>query len=190
MSTMNVRYLIGRWVTNRRAPAPGSQWIDAEQARARYEAGEKFLVLDAERVDDSGRPHPQWIISFGTGVPSAVRVQFYDRHGRLWNLVDYEPIQGRLWRSTTVSYVYRDDEKFYMQSDSTQIEHLTVKPDGTGFTEFRNKVEGWTERADIKDATVDACWLDRPQFGDWANLSDPYFGVPGLTGSGPTHLAG
>lgn len=170
-------YVVGGWVPNARAPRPISRFVDPDEARARYEATNEVLVIDALTRSADGRPRPRWVLGFGAS--GGARAQFFDALNRLVTIVDYSAIDGRLFRQFTTVYAYPDEERYYRQSQAVHVGSLRLDPDGTGHESRADKVEGHVETGDVRDASVSACWTDRPAFGQWADLTDPEFGLSG-----------
>ena len=70
-------------------------------------------TVDAADIGTDGLPWPRWVIEF---AGSDARVRFLDRHTALWRRVDYEAVDGRLWRKATYDYTYPDESRRWEHS--------------------------------------------------------------------------
>ena len=171
-----------RWVSKVRKPFPGHRWLSVDEARAAYESGSKIEVVDAVERDTEGNPRPRWVI--GLGISGRVRVQFFTPGGSVWQLTDYDSIDGRLWRWITDTFVYPDQEAFYIQPQAVTKITAKFRPDGTGTVSFDER-DGMVNTARMTGSPVEGFWLDRPRFGDWADLTNPDYGRPPETEAEP-----
>lgn len=169
-----VRYTT-RWVSKVRKPFPGHRWLTDEEARAAFEAGSGLDVVDAVTTDGEDNPVPRWVL--GIGASGRIRAQFFTPGGAVWRSIDYDSIDGRLWRWICVTYVYPDQDTRYRLAEATRVIEERFLPDRTGSVQFDER-DGLLNTATFTDAPVDGFWLDRPAFGDWTNLADPDYGVP------------
>jgi hypothetical protein len=155
----------------------GHRWLDVDEARGRYDVShERIEVVEASRRDHLDRPVPAWTIYLRRDV--GARVQFYTDAGSTWRLIDYDLIDGRLWRSVTADYIYADDDRRHDFFEATQKVTSKFGPDGTGTIDIDDKSEPEVARARLSDAPVSGFWLDWPPFGQWDELSDPEYGIP------------
>lgn len=155
----------------------GHRWLEVDEARARYDVSHEHIeVVEASRRDHLDRPVPKWTISLTPGI--GARVQFYTDAGSIWRLIDYDVIDGRLWRWITADYIYPDDDRRHNFRDATQMVTSEFRPDGTGTIDIDDKSQPEVARARLTDAPVNGFWLDWPTFGDWEHLNDPEYGIP------------
>lgn len=172
-----VRYT-GRWNRLLMKPFAGYDWLDAGEARKLYEQrpGPGVIVVGGTQSQGPETFIARWVIGFGTS--SGVRVQFFNEHGTLWRLVDYNGVDGRLWRWITEDYVYSDDARKWAQREALLNVKATVEPDGDGFATTIDKTDPDEPRpirstTPFQNAARASYWVDRPTFGDWAALADP-----------------
>lgn len=161
------------WNAVTRRPDPDHRWLNASAARQLYESHHGIDVIDAAVTDASDVPWPRWAIEF-TG--SEARVRFLDQHTALWRQVDYYAVDDRLWRHGTYDFTYPDDSKRWEQSDLMLKVESVVRPDGTGSLTILDKTEckpGTQLVSQYSGRAINAYWIDRPEFGDWAALTDP-----------------
>ena len=168
--TTEVRYTT-QWNPMTRRPIAGHEWLDQASARALFEAGGDLNVVDAARTDDDGLPQPRWLL--GIGSSGRIRAQFFDEHGSVVRLVDYDRVDGRLWRWVTVDYTYPTDSERHNLSDVTVETEAAVRPDGHGHLSTENATTGQESRLQFSDGGRDEYWVPVPEFGDWAALSKP-----------------
>lgn len=168
----------GGWSSDTRLPFPGVGWYDEAKARSIYEQRSELLsVVDAhERLDDD-RPRQRWVV--GASASGGFRSSFFTPAGTLYRQIDYIERDGRLWRETTLDYRYPDDENFYLNGlESLGHTIARFQPDGSGTVLYVESGNPVGEELQLRDAPVSGFWLDRPEFGDWSQLSDPTYGVP------------
>jgi len=160
------------WSQKTRVPPPEVGWLDQEQARAQFGKGD-LQVVDAVHRDADGLARPRWIIGLGTS--GRVRVRFFDEHTTLWRLVDWDNVEGRLWRWITYDYTYASTDQQWSEKDSVLTEKASVQSDGTGYVVSVDKSTspGRRHKTEFTDRASDAYWLDYPQFGEWAVLAQP-----------------
>lgn len=170
----SVRYTT-RWVSKVRKPFPGHSWLTDEEARGAYASKTGLDVVDAVSSDADGNPIPRWVI--GAGASGRIRVSFFTPGGSNWRTIDYDAIDGRLWRWICWTYVYPDQDTRYRLTEATRVIKEEFRPDRTGSVQFDER-DGLLNKATFTDAPVDGFWLDRPAFGDWTNLANPDYGVP------------
>jgi hypothetical protein len=168
----------GRWSDQTRLPFPGVGWYDEARARTIYDERSEFMcVVDAsERLADD-RPRQRWVV--GVSETGGFRCAFFTPAGTLYREIDYDPLDGRLWRATTLDYRYPDGEG-YSLSAVESLGHTIARffPDGSGTVRYAESGNPVGEEVDLHDAPVSSFSLDRPSFGDWSRLSDPEYGVP------------
>ena len=164
-----------RWVSKVRKPFPGHRWLTPDEAREAWESGSNLEVVDAAERDAEGNPIARWVL--GTGPSGRVRAQFFTPGGSVWRSTDFDVIDGRLWRWISRTFVYPDQDTRYLRSQSTRMITEEFRPDRTGTVQFDER-DGMLHTAKLTDAPVDGFWLDRPQFGDWSDLTNPEYGVP------------
>ena len=165
-----------RWVDTTHKPAPGHRWLSVDEARAAYQGRTPLETVDAVERDEDGNPRARWVIAFGAS--GRVRVQFFTPGGSVQRSTDYDVINGRLWRWISRTFVYPDPDNRYMRSQAVRKITEKFRPDGTGTVEFDEKDDGILHTARLTGAPVNGFWLDRPEFGDWSNLTNPEYGVP------------
>lgn len=171
-----VRYT-GRWNGVLLKPIAGYDWLSVDDARSLYEKrpGPGVMVVGGHEEGTGVTFSPHWVIGFGVGP--GVRVVFYDRHGTVVRLVDYDRVDGRLWRQVTVDYTYANDTKRWMQNEYLQEVRASVRPNGTGHLSVVEAPDPTALPASsstpIQVPVRNSYWLDRPAFGDWAVLADP-----------------
>lgn len=169
-----VRYT-ERWNDLLLQPIGGYEWIDASAARDLFENEPErgVMVVGGSEHELTGEFKPRWVLGFGAGV----RVQFLDERGSLVRLIDYDVVEGRLWRWVTVDYVYRDAEQRWSRRDAVQKIETTVRPDGRGYLTTHDKTDPASRRltntVEIVVPVKESYWLDWPAFGDWAGLATP-----------------
>ena len=165
-----------------RKPFPGHRWLSVDEARATYESGSKIEVVDAVERDTEGNPKARWVI--GLGISGRVRVQFFTPGGSVSQSTDYDSINGRLWRWISRTFVYPDPDTRYLRSQCTSMITAEFRPDGTGKVQIDEGGEA-VPTARLTAAPVEGFWLDRPQFGDWSDLTNPDYGRPPETEAEP-----
>lgn len=165
--TQDVLYT-SRWNDLTRQPARGHSWLTEDEARRRYESSQGVEIVDATLRDTDGTPRPRWVI----GAYGRVRVQFFTPAGSVWREVDYDLIDGRLWRWITVDYTYADDGQ-HDQPDAVLTIEVSTRPDGTGTMSIDDTAAGERSVSEFTDVPTDGGWLDVPRFGDWKQLADP-----------------
>jgi len=176
------------WSQMTRVPPPEVGWLNEEQARMQFEQGD-LQVVDAAHRDADSLPWPRWVIGIGTS--GRVRVRFFDEHTTLWRLVDWDNIDGRLWRWITYDYTYSSTGKQWSEKDSILTEKASVQTDGTGYvvTVDKSTKPGRRLKTDFADRASGAYWLDYPKFGDWVGLSSPgpsAYEIAGRSAPAPT----
>jgi len=163
-----VRYT-ERWVSGRRHPFPGTDYLSEEQARARFAAGESMDVLDATRLTDEGHPFPRWDIG---QIHGQFRVAWHNEVGSQVQESDYLLVDGRLFLARVSEYGYPDDETEYDRLDASTVTTARFKPDGTGTLELTDESDR-TEVTYFKDIPdMHEHWMDPPTFGEWTALID------------------
>lgn len=170
-----VRYT-ERWNDLLLQPIDGYDWIDAGQARDLFENDPDRGPMVVGGTEDglTGEFTPRWVIGFGAGA----RVQFLDERGSLVRLIDYDLVEGRLWRWVTVDYTYRGTGQRWSRRDAILKIETTIRPDGRGHLTNHDKTDPSTSRPltntiEIVAPVKSSYWLDWPAFGDWAALADP-----------------
>ena len=166
-----VRYCT-RWNDVTRRPIAGYEWIDDGEALRRFECDEFIDVVDSADVDDDGLPLPRWVIGV-SGPRNGARVQFLDKNGSIWRTVDYQVVDGRLFRTRISDKTYPDDQQRWDLNESTHTADLIVNPDGSGDIETRTRATGERSITEFAGLDVSAHWLDIPEFGDWDALTEP-----------------
>jgi hypothetical protein len=176
-----------RWNAMTSQPIEGHEWISEDQAR-QLVAGNEFVdVVDFTVTDDDGVDRPRWVIGITSlrGVAGGARVEFYDVHGTCWRVVDYDLLEGRLWRSSVTDRHYQAgipapddftsslDTQRWKTDEAIRTERATVNPDGTGVLKIRDRTTGEKSLTNLSGLDVAAHWLDVPVFGDWDALTDP-----------------
>lgn len=153
---------------------PMDGWLDTPTAQSLYESPAGVMVVDAARRDQDGNPLPRWII--GTDM-SGVRVQFFNDLGTRWRRVDYDGVDGRLWRWITADYAYADEARRWLTNETAYTVQTTVKPDGTGFFKVIDSrdptIRPVRSTTPVHGLAKPSYWLERPAFGNWAALADP-----------------
>ena len=160
------------WSHTTHEPTPGHEWLTNEGA------SEYFLrkrpggldVIDAHVVDAGNRPRARWAIDWG-GV--GARVRFFTEAGSTWRTVDWELIDGRLWRWITIDWTYPDDTRIYRSSEAILDVRASARPDGTGDFTTEDVTTGQESFVELTDAAKPSYWIDVPTFGDWTVLADP-----------------
>lgn len=173
MTDQSVLYTT-RWTNLTRRPMAGHDWVSVDEARRLYESETSLVVVDAEVRDEAGVPVPRWVIGLGTS--GRIRVQFFDASTTIWHLVDYDRIEGRLWRWITNDYFYEDTSATRSMGESTRTVKASVEVDGTGYVTVVDKAgrgPGQRQTTDFVGRASEAYWLDWPAFGDWSSLTDP-----------------
>ncbi|WP_182113858.1 MULTISPECIES: hypothetical protein [unclassified Actinotalea] len=170
-----------RWNPLTGRPAMKHRWLPEDEARRAFESGSGIItIVDAATRGDGDVPRPRWVI--GAGAKGRVRVQFFTPGGAVWRQIDYDDIDGRLWRWICITYVYPDDQTRYMRLQATRILTEEFRPDGTGRVKDDSKLEPNVDAYTLTNAPVGAFWMDRPDFGNWEGLTNPEYGVPSRCG--------
>jgi hypothetical protein len=132
-TTGTIRYTT-RWndLTNR--PSADHDWIDEGQARDRFERNEFIDVVESSTIGSDGLVYPRWVMGIAglRGVAGGARLEFHDGQGSIWRAVDYQIVQGRLFRSNVADFAYSTDRQRWEMSEATAGVEVTVDPDGTG----------------------------------------------------------
>lgn len=166
--TQDVLYTT-RWNGITRRPVADHEWLDADAARERYGVND-LDVVDAVTRDADGTPKPRWVMGIGQ---SGVRVQFFDAQMNVWHMVDWDRVDGRLWRWLTYDWEYTDATQSRAQRDAAVRAEAMIRPDGNGDIEIRDQRTGQTLETEFSGMASEVYWLDYPEFGDWAALADP-----------------
>lgn len=166
----HVRYTT-RWNPLKRQPTLGHSWVSPEQARALYESGEGVEVVDPA-VSEDGSPRPLWVIGASVGF----RVQLFTPGGSVARIVDWAPVDGRLWRESTSEYLYPDDDHHYRMAEAVTMVRIATRSDGTATLMVRDGSKE-THVTEFADVATDAFWLDVPEFGDWGPLVEATLGA-------------
>lgn len=172
-----VRYT-ERWNNLLMRPAGGCSWLAPKTARDLYETkpGPGVMVVGGTEDPQTGDLVARWVLGFGTS--SGVRVQLFNEHGTLTRVIDYDGIDGRLWRWVTIDYLYKNDTQRWSQRESILTIDTTVRPDGQGYFSTVDKQDSSSPRPvresmEIEVPVLDSYWVDLPAFGDWGRLADP-----------------
>jgi len=163
-----------RWNDLTRRPNGGHTWLTLDEARRLYDSGEGVEIVDASTRDEDGTLRPLWVI----GAEGRFRVQLYTPGGSVARSVDWDLIDGRLWRWVTREYVYPDDGTQYMEFDAVLALTTSARPDGTGSFTIRDKETGQTHVTEFTDVATDGYWLDVPAFAEWGPLVNASLGAP------------
>ena len=163
-----------RWNDLTRRPIAGCEWISEGQARDRFERNEFIDIVESSTIGSDGLVYPRWVMGIAglRGVAGGARLEFHDGQGSVWRAVDYQIVQGRLFRSNVVDLVYSSDQQRWEMDQAIRGVEVTVDTDGTC------AVESWEASGDqklteISGLGVSGHWLDVPEFGDWDALADP-----------------
>lgn len=159
------------WSQQTRLPPSEIGWLDEDQARAQFEKRDLDIV-DATARDDEGTPRPRWVIGIGQTGP---RVRFFDEHTTLWRMVDWDQIEGRLWRRITYDYIYASPDRAWSQLESILTHKASVMTDGAGYVVTVDKSTRPERRikTDFTARASEEYWLGYPEFGNWSPLTDP-----------------
>lgn len=162
-----------RWNGITRRPVADYEWLDAAGAEELYSTGSGLEVVEAANLDAEGVPRPRWVI--GLGASGRVRVRFFDKDTTLWRLVDWDNVNGRLWRWITYDYTYPSSDQQWSEKDSVLTEKASVQSDGTGYVVSIDKTTkpGRRLKTEFTNRGLDAYWIDYPRFGEWAELIEP-----------------
>jgi hypothetical protein len=172
VNTGDVHYTT-HWIGDSRRRDQDRERLTTAAARQFYENHREINVVDAADIDASGAPRPRWTIEF---AGSDARVQFLDRNKAVRRRVDYEAIDGRLWRRSTYDYTYPDDSKQWDPSESMLKVESVVHPDGTGSLTILDRTEcrpGNRLVSQYSGRAASTYWIHRPEFGDWTVLTLP-----------------
>lgn len=162
------------WNLITRRPTADHDWIDEGRAKNLYVDMLGLDVVDAAEVDGDGIPRQRW--SLGIGTSGRIRASFFTPQNTLWRQVDWNAIDGRLWRWVTVDYTYPTETQTWAQDEWVRKVEATVEPDGQGDILTVDPSKPAAERrqyTDFSGRARDSYWLDRPEFGDWRDLADP-----------------
>ncbi|GAA4625852.1 hypothetical protein [Cellulomonas oligotrophica] len=170
----NIRYA-DYWTEGRAYSA--TSWIDAEEARRRYEVGDEAFtaVIWPDSGEEAGRP----LAAVSIGQSRRVGVIFLDEHGTRKRSVDYDWRDGRLWRWITTDFEYPDDSRRYRVDRATRVIKAKFEPNGNARVEIRDRIASPNEKDVVtaEEVPVQGFWLDRPPFGEWSDLLNPDYGV-------------
>ena len=163
-----------RWNDLTRRPIAGYEWINERQARDRLERNEFIDVVESSTIGSDGLVNPRWVMGIAglRGVAGGARLEFHDGQGSIRRAVDYQIIQGRLFRSNVVDFAYSTDQQRWEMGQAIAGVEVTVDPDGTGTVE-RWEASGDQELTEFTGLDVSGHWLEVPEFGDWDALTDP-----------------
>lgn len=169
----------------------GHNWISNDEAREMYDRKTGPVVIDATTRGPSGDPEPRWVIGLKGGTP---RVTFVDDTRSIWRQVDWKYIEGRWWRWITYDNEYLNSSHKWAQYEAEYMLKAVVMPDDTGRIEIAEGENGprGSDNAPVftmrfTNRAADSYWIDIPQFGDWAPLTDPgssTYEVAGLSARG------
>ena len=111
------------------------------------------------------------------GAYGRFRVQLFTPGGSIARSVDWDLVDGRLWRWVTTEYVYPDDDSPYLESDATLEITTTTRPDGSASFSVRDE-SGETHVTQFADVATNSYWLDVPAFGQWGPIVNATLGAP------------
>ncbi|WP_148234246.1 hypothetical protein [Cellulomonas flavigena] len=161
-----------RWNDLTRRPLAGHSWITPDEARRRYDEAQGLEIVDASTRDEDGTQRPLWVV----GAHGRFRVELLTPGGAVARSVDWDLVDGRLWRWVTVEYVYLDDDTAHVDSDATLELTTTARPDGTASFSMRDE-SGESHVTQFDDVATDGYWLDVPAFGEWGPLVNATLGA-------------
>jgi hypothetical protein len=110
--------------------------------------------------------------------PVGFHVVFLNPAGSIWRIINYKNEDGRLFKWDVADYRYPDDAKRYGRDECTMLLTGKFNPDGTGSLTVNDKSKPTIDRLSMDQVDVSGHWLDRPEFGNWAQLVDPELGTP------------
>lgn len=138
--------------------------ITERAARRRFEEGPWFsVVLDGE----SGTPRA--VIEMQPG-PAVAKVFQYTAAGSIDRIFTFRRDGERMRLTDTMVYTYADDG-CHDPSDSTVIESVLLKPDGTARRIRKDKSQPSPVVEERTGIDVGALSLPVPEFGDWEPLA-------------------
>lgn len=149
-------------------PIAGHEWFSEAEARKRYGTS-LVIAVDAAIMGPDGIPRPRWLVSVSRGA----RVEFLDEHRNTWRMVDYDPVDGRYFRTETTDYLYPTDDRHYGLSEAVLKVEAMARPDGTGAVTVVDRAAGQKSITEFRDIDVSSFWVDAPAFGEWDALTDP-----------------
>ncbi len=161
-----------RWNALTRRPLAGHSWITPAEARRRYDGEQGLDIVDASSRDEDGTPRPLWVI----GAYGRFRVQLFTPGGSVARSVDWDLVDGRLWRWVSSEWVYPDDDTRYRQAEATMMIQTSARPDGTASFSVRDE-SGETHVTQFADVATDGYWLDVPDFGQWGPIVNATLGA-------------
>ncbi|UZN03054.1 hypothetical protein [Cellulomonas sp. S1-8] len=161
-----------RWNRLTRKPTLGHSWLTEEDARRRYDNGEGLEIVDAAVRDADGTPRPVWFV----GAYGRFRVQLFLPGGSVARNVDWDLVEGRLWRWVTTEYLYPDEDTQHPMSEATTVVETTTRHDGTASVTVSDE-SGQTHATQFADVATDGYWLDVPVFGEWGPIVNATLGA-------------
>lgn len=157
-----------RWNRMTGRPAGDLPWMTEAEARERY--GKSLVIaVDAAIMGTDGIPRPRWLVAVSWGA----RVEFLDEHRNTWRMVDYDPVDGRYFRTETADNLYPTDDRHYGLSEAELKVEAMARPDGTGAMTVVDRAAGQKSIIEFRDIDVSSFWVDAPAFGEWEPLTDP-----------------
>src|SRR5690606_5615730 len=111
---MNVRYT-ERWNELTCEPVDGFGWLEPATAFDIAKRGQLVEAVDFAQTSADGSPAPRWVISFR--IPGRVRVSVLDEQASVWRQVDWDLVEGRLWRWITRDYTYGESSRRQQKSE-------------------------------------------------------------------------
>ena len=137
--------------------------ISEPDARVRFEQGPWFsVVLDGERGV------PRAAIELQPG-PAVAKVFLFTPAGSIDRISTFRRAGDRLRVTDTTVYRYADDDR-HLQSDSTVIESVLFKPDGTARRVCKDKTQASLVVEDCDGVVAGEREVPVPAFGNWEPL--------------------
>ncbi|WP_460706494.1 hypothetical protein [Myceligenerans halotolerans] len=103
----------------------------------------------------------------------APRVIFFDEHMTIVHMVDWKYIDGRLWRWITYDWIHPNTTQHWDQDESVTEALAEITPGGAGVLELSDDRNNRELDIEFADRAQGSYWVDYPEFGDWAALTDP-----------------
>lgn len=162
-----------------------------DEARARYEAGDKVKIacgeepLTAEVPDDldlEGDEPAVWTLlaelrrsTREPSQPDIVEVEFFNFWGTR-EATYYFRLQddGRLFLTNVDEYEFTDNSRFVRGNDWAVLVQHEFRPDGTSATVVRRSLsDGGTDvtRTEYAGGEFSSHWEPVPAWGDWASIT-------------------
>ncbi|WP_147381295.1 hypothetical protein [Nocardioides immobilis] len=165
--------------------------MSEDEARARYEAGDKVKVAcgvepltpdDPDDLDLEGDEPAVWTLlaelkrsTREPGQPDVVEVEFFNFWGtREASYYFRLQADGRLFLTNVYEYEFADSSGFVRGNDWSVLTEHSFRPDGTSSVVVRrSQPDGSTDvsKTEFQGGDFSTHWEPVPAWGDWASIT-------------------